>query len=482
MEPVNFSPTGIIQNILTLNYTPYTVIKEYLNNVLSKNEQRDYSVIFNLRNIRSTFGFEFVENNAIGFSNLEEMNKAFSIADSQRSGTNNMGYGIFSPITIHKAHDACNLFIQHTSNGRFYSITLFNSQSCSITTEQGVYSDNMIHDVDVSALEEVEGTRSIWFTIPEIEDIEEKTSTDLLKLIKKNYTKFCKEGNIDNDSLTTDIKDLGKYYYDYLTKGYKISYGNVPIEPIDILKSDNLSNTMKKKYFLSIVSDNSGTELRIKEHELDEWRTFTRTHHKPLGKVSTRKSYRCGGEQRAIIYIHDVDLPEDKRESGVRKLDKKIWVKVAGTYIFNEVFPLNGFPNIRAVLELTNSGNNSFDHYISPNANKSNSLINRDVKERICNLIKYTTTLFSGQGVRKNIPKAMREQVWLKTFGTCFNHECHISWCQNTIDVFNFHTGHNIPDSDGGDMTLDNLKPICSSCNTSMGSNHTIDSWNLIQP
>ena len=257
----------------------------------------------------------------------------------------------------------------------------------------------------------------------------------------------------------------------------QISYGNSPIVPIDILKSENLTNSMKKKYFLSIISDNGENEIRIKENELDEWHTFTLTNCKPIGKVAHRRSHRQSIEQKATIYIHDVDLPEDNSETKLRTQDKKIWVKVDRTYIFNEGFSLNGWPNIRVVLELTNTEDNCFDHYISPNANKSNSLINRDVKERINNLIKHTTKSFKGKGVRKNIPKAVQQQVWLKTFGECFKHDCHISWCQNTIDVFNFHTGHNIPQSEGGENGVDNLKPICAPCNTGMGSDFTIDSW-----
>ena len=151
-----------------------------------------------------------------------------------------------------------------------------------------------------------------------------------------------------------------------------------------------------------------------------------------------------------------------------------------GTYIFNEGLSLQGWPNIRVVLELTNSENNCFDHYISPNANKSNSVINRDVKERLNNLVKYASKSFKDKGGRKNIPKALQQEVWKKTFGKCFEHDCYISWCTNTIDVWNFHTGHNIPLSDEGKTTVDNLKPICSNCNNGMSNEHSIDSWNSI--
>jgi 5-methylcytosine-specific restriction endonuclease McrA len=78
---------------------------------------------------------------------------------------------------------------------------------------------------------------------------------------------------------------------------------------------------------------------------------------------------------------------------------------------------------------------------------------------------------------KANIPKALREQVWLKTFGKIYEHNCHIKWCSNIINVFDFHVGHDIPESKGGTLTIDNLKPICARCNLSMSDNYTISEW-----
>lgn len=78
---------------------------------------------------------------------------------------------------------------------------------------------------------------------------------------------------------------------------------------------------------------------------------------------------------------------------------------------------------------------------------------------------------------KKNIPKAVREQVWLQTFGKKYEHKCHIHWCNNIITVFDFHVGHDKPESKGGTLDIDNLKPICSRCNQSMANNYTIEEW-----
>ncbi len=78
---------------------------------------------------------------------------------------------------------------------------------------------------------------------------------------------------------------------------------------------------------------------------------------------------------------------------------------------------------------------------------------------------------------KKKIPKALREAVWVKHVGRHFEHKCLTPWCLNTMTVFDFQTGHNIPESRGGATTIENLVPICSRCNLSMSNTHTIEEW-----
>jgi 5-methylcytosine-specific restriction endonuclease McrA len=79
---------------------------------------------------------------------------------------------------------------------------------------------------------------------------------------------------------------------------------------------------------------------------------------------------------------------------------------------------------------------------------------------------------------KKTIPKGLREQVWIQNCGKHFKHKCKIVWCQNQINVFDFHCGHIIAEKEGGKTSIDNLLPICSRCNLSMGIN-SISNWNL---
>ena len=82
------------------------------------------------------------------------------------------------------------------------------------------------------------------------------------------------------------------------------------------------------------------------------------------------------------------------------------------------------------------------------------------------------------KAVRKaKIPKALREQVWLTYNKTQFNSKCWVKWCNNVVTPFNFQVGHNVPESRGGSTDIPNLRPICASCNLSMGSRYSIDEF-----
>ena len=70
--------------------------------------------------------------------------------------------------------------------------------------------------------------------------------------------------------------------------------------------------------------------------------------------------------------------------------------------------------------------------------------------------------------MRKSIPKTLKNKVWdtyigrEKGIGNCF---C----CNKEIDSKNFDCGHIISVKQGGPTTLENMRPLCSTCNKSMG-------------
>ena len=86
--------------------------------------------------------------------------------------------------------------------------------------------------------------------------------------------------------------------------------------------------------------------------------------------------------------------------------------------------------------------------------------------------------ILPAKGARKQtIPKALREAVWITHAGRTFEKKCLTPWCPNIMSVFDFQTGHDIPESKGGATTIDNLVPICSRCNLSMSNTYTFKEW-----
>jgi len=77
---------------------------------------------------------------------------------------------------------------------------------------------------------------------------------------------------------------------------------------------------------------------------------------------------------------------------------------------------------------------------------------------------------------RKKAPKAVKDALILKYFKNKISRKC--CCCRRaTITITNFEVGHNKPKSKGGTFHIDNLRPICRSCNRSMGNKYTIDEF-----
>jgi hypothetical protein len=70
---------------------------------------------------------------------------------------------------------------------------------------------------------------------------------------------------------------------------------------------------------------------------------------------------------------------------------------------------------------------------------------------------------------KKSIPLSLKALVWNKYIGE----EKGIGYCQccrkNIIKQISFHCGHIISERNGGSTTLNNLIPLCQTCNLSMG-------------
>jgi hypothetical protein len=76
---------------------------------------------------------------------------------------------------------------------------------------------------------------------------------------------------------------------------------------------------------------------------------------------------------------------------------------------------------------------------------------------------------------KKTVPKVVRDLAWNRWIGEdVAKHKC--MCCEiNEIRMNSFHCGHVIAEANGGKTTVDNLRPICSACNLSMGTENMED-------
>lgn len=69
---------------------------------------------------------------------------------------------------------------------------------------------------------------------------------------------------------------------------------------------------------------------------------------------------------------------------------------------------------------------------------------------------------------RTSIPSTIKRMVWNKYIGECIGKtKC---YCCKLSDItqLSFHCGHVIAESNGGGIEVENLRPICQNCNSSM--------------
>lgn len=76
---------------------------------------------------------------------------------------------------------------------------------------------------------------------------------------------------------------------------------------------------------------------------------------------------------------------------------------------------------------------------------------------------------------RKSIPKKIREMTWNKWIGKEKGAEKCMCCKEKEITQMDFECGHIISANDGGHDEVDNLRPICKSCNRSMGTHNMKD-------
>lgn len=116
---------------------------------------------------------------------------------------------------------------------------------------------------------------------------------------------------------------------------------------------------------------------------------------------------------------------------------------------------------------------------------KKNEVIVEEVNTNVITIVDKDIDLSNNNNIsevkkdeknkKQAIPKSVRTSVWNHYIGEYINqHRC--LCCKKVlISNTNFDVGHVISEKDGGTHEINNLRPICSPCNHSMGSENMIE-------
>jgi uncharacterized C2H2 Zn-finger protein len=103
--------------------------------------------------------------------------------------------------------------------------------------------------------------------------------------------------------------------------------------------------------------------------------------------------------------------------------------------------------------------------------NKSNKIDDEEAIQKITTNNPVTNTNSNKKKLYKKqkIPKVIKDLVWdtyigeEKGVGPCYV-------CSGKINSKSFHCGHIVAEACGGKITIENLRPVCATCNGSIGT------------
>ena len=105
----------------------------------------------------------------------------------------------------------------------------------------------------------------------------------------------------------------------------------------------------------------------------------------------------------------------------------------------------------------------------------THELTNKIKKELTAELTETSNQQITQKKTKSQIPQSLRIATWKKYVGE-ENAKALCLCCKSAeITVFAFHCAHVIAECMGGKKHLENLRPVCASCNLSMGSQNLFD-------
>jgi hypothetical protein len=181
-----------------------------------------------------------------------------------------------------------------------------------------------------------------------------------------------------------------------------------------------------------------------------------------------------------------LDFLNNKKEiEKVEKIEKEKEVKIDNSLIIQKIENFNEELKHKNMLFFLNTNTESyetFENYRKKAEKKGGFYVG------LYNHYNWLFSLFGikaitdrFQYVKKKIPKALRVRVWNKYMGKNERKGTCPICNEKELKIEDFHCGHDIAESNGGELNVDNLFPVCSLCNLSMGTKTFYEAWKELQ-
>jgi hypothetical protein len=211
------------------------------------------------------------------------------------------------------------------------------------------------------------------------------------------------------------------------------------------------------------ITNHSNIKIHLKQiYQLDIFKEILKTSNKPYKPNISRSKF-----EDLIVDLYSKDY----------KITTEHIIKLNAFYktLSYDNFPSSSGKTNQEYLKLCNDKGGCYIGMVIQKRDNYDILVDNLKKIYDNKCIEPTTY----GNIKKKIPSNVREIVWknyLSDTGQTSNEiKCPVSICNKIIDGFNFECGHIMSEKNNGKIALTNLRPICSSCNKSMGSRNWDD-------
>ena len=343
-----------------------------------------------------------------------------------------------------------------------------------------IHSDNIFSIRKISIQQLINDYHLNKIIIP---DFQREQDLVKIKSIYKNHKKKAKIGEnwlMQQGSLTICVLELdNKKYRLYLIDGQhrllamdKLLKKKIITDEEILIQMKKCNNIKEIKQYFKTININSKIELQYQQIENDFYDLLITNFKKKIKSLYPNAFSKTRNTSKNYQFYHIDEFLEmfdlkKMRETEFVKEDNKLDIDLLLQKICN--LNLEIYDKYNLIKKNSDISNYLYKTSLNKLEKSGFYLALKNVKWIDYLLGKKENLLIIPQKVKKQkIPKRIRIQVWEKRFGDMGKGGCYC--CKNIIDKTEFHAGHIIPEFKGGSIEINNLEPICGSCNSSMGT------------